>query len=99
MDTQLAKPKGLLKRGNSYFFQARIPKKYSEHFPKSLIQEKLPTDSYAEAVRIVLQKWVDLNKKFTLIDSISATPATNQLASTITLEAMHSIVDRWSVIS
>lgn len=44
---------GLLERSNGYYFQARIPKKYLQHYPKQLIREKLSTDNRKKAIVLV----------------------------------------------
>ena len=59
---------GLLKRANGYYFQARIPKKYLQHYPKQIIREKLPTENRKEAVAIVRKKWAELQEQFDRID-------------------------------
>ena len=94
MENQLPLPKGLLVRGNSYFFQARIPKQYQQHYPKIVIRVNLPTDSLKEAVRRVHHRWSELHEKFELIDSTGSRTPTQKTQSAITLEAMQAIVDR-----
>ena len=69
MENQLSLPKGLLVRGTSYFFQARIPKRFQQHYPKPVIRLNLPTDSLKEAVRLVHRHWSELHEEFALIDS------------------------------
>lgn len=64
----MAKLQGLLQRGNSYYFQARIPKKYLTHFPQALIREKLPTESRNEAVSLVRKRWAALHEEYERID-------------------------------
>ncbi|MDT7849903.1 hypothetical protein Q9292_09795, partial [Methylophilus sp. VKM B-3414] len=44
---------GLLERSNGYYFQARIPKQYRQHYPREVIREKLPTDNRKEAIALV----------------------------------------------
>lgn len=56
----MCKQNGLLIRGTSYFFQARIPKDCVEFFPKAVLREKLSATSLTEAKAQVRQRWADL---------------------------------------
>ncbi len=60
----MAAPRGLLKRPNSYYFQARIPKDCSTHYAKSLLRECLNTLDKTEAVRLVHKRWLELHDEF-----------------------------------
>lgn len=59
----MCKQNGLLKRGDSYFFQARIPKDCQEQIGKEVVREKLPANSLAEAKAQVRQKWAALHQR------------------------------------
>jgi integrase len=60
---------GLLERSNGYYFQARIPQKYLQHYPKQLIREKLPTDNRKEAIALVRKRWATLQEEYERIDA------------------------------
>lgn len=60
---------GLLERSNGYYFQARIPKKYLQHYPKQIIREKLPTDNRKEAIALVRKRWATLHEEYERIDA------------------------------
>ena len=94
MENKLAKPKGLLSLGNSYFFQARIPKQYLKHYSKSIIKEKLPTDSYTEAVRLVYSRWAELHQQYKIIDSTAKPSPREEYKQTLSLEIMKNIVEQ-----
>jgi len=64
MTTEMSCTKGLLKRSNSYYFQARIPKDCLAHYPVPVIRECLNTLDKAQAVRLIHQRWVDLLEEF-----------------------------------
>jgi integrase len=63
---------GLLERSNGYYFQARIPKQYLKHYPRSPIREKLPTDNRKEAVALVRKRWAALHEEFERIDATNS---------------------------
>ncbi len=82
---------GLLERPNGYYFQARIPKQYSTHYPQypnQIKREKLPTENRKEAIAIVRKKWAELQAEFERIDSTGIKSKTS-----ITLQVMQAIVD------
>ncbi|MGZ5140754.1 MAG: DUF6538 domain-containing protein, partial [Burkholderiales bacterium] len=45
----MCKQVGLLTRGNTYYFQARIPKDCTHHFTKPFIRERLTATTLTEA--------------------------------------------------
>lgn len=63
---------GLLERSNGYYFQARIPKQYLQHYPKAVIREKLPTDNRKEAIALVRKRWAALHEEFERIDATNS---------------------------
>lgn len=65
----MCKQNGLLIRGDSYFFQARIPQDCQHQIGKQVVREKLPASSLAEAKAQVRQKWVDLHQRLDQIRS------------------------------
>jgi integrase len=69
MKIKMSATQGLLERPNGYYFQARIPKQYLSHFPKSVIREKLPTENRKEAVACVRKRWAALHEEFDRIDA------------------------------
>lgn len=89
----MALPKGLLPRGNFYYFQARVPKQYQAHYPKPLIREKLPADNLKEAVRLTHERWAQLHQEFARIDAtgskLKAIPTGDEADHLIAL-AIHS---------
>lgn len=85
----MALPKGLLIRANGYYFQARIPKQYLLHYPRTTIYEKLLTDNRKDAVRLVHARWAELHAEFERIDSTN-----NKANTTISIEEMQHIVDK-----
>lgn len=64
MTTEMSCTKGLLKRSNSYYFQARIPKDCLAHYAVPVIRECLNTLDKAQAVRLIHQRWVELLEEF-----------------------------------
>lgn len=68
---------GLLERPNGYYFQARIPKQYLKHYPKTVIREKLPTDNRKEAIALVRKRWAKLQEEFERIDSTNTKAKTS----------------------
>ena len=82
---------GPLERPNGYYFQARIPKQYSSHYPQypnQIKREKLPTDNRKEAIAIVRKKWSELQEEFERIHSTG-----NKSKTSISLEIIQAIVD------
>ncbi len=59
----MCKQNGLLIRGSSYFFQAKVPKDCQHQVGKQVIREKLPASSLVEAKAQVRQKWVDFHQR------------------------------------
>lgn len=57
---EMCKQNGLLQRGTTFYFQARIPKDCLKHFPKPVIRDKLTATTHAEAKAQVRQRWADL---------------------------------------
>lgn len=71
----MCKQNGLLIRGTSYFFQAKVPKDCQRQFGKQVVREKLPASSLAEAKALVRQKWVAFHQRVDQLRSgPSATP-------------------------
>lgn len=84
---------GLLERSNGYYFQARIPKKYLQHYPNALIREKLPTDNRKAAIVLVRKRWAALHEEFEridLTDSKYKTSISPEEAEYIIKSALHS---------
>lgn len=76
----MCKQNGLLIRGGSYFFQARVPKDCRQQFGKEVIREKLPANSPAEAKAQVRQKWAAFHQRIDQIRSGTlATPTEEEL--------------------
>lgn len=59
---KMCKQIGLLRRGNTYYFQARIPKDCVQFFDKPYIRERLTATRLAEAKAKVRQKWVEFER-------------------------------------
>jgi hypothetical protein len=57
---KMCKQNGLLQRGSTYFFQARIPKDCKAFFSKAVIREKLTATTHTKAKAQVRQKLADL---------------------------------------
>jgi hypothetical protein len=70
---------GVLLRGKTYYFQARIPEDCRKFFPKAVIREKLLTKDRAKAKAQVRQKWADL--EFT-IERIRSTGSPHKVVLT-----------------
>jgi hypothetical protein len=84
---------GLLERSNGYYFQARIPKQYRQHYPREVIREKLPTDNRKEAIALVRKRWAALHEEFERIDLTNSKYKTSinpQEADYIIKSALHS---------
>jgi hypothetical protein len=60
---EMCKQNGLLLRGNTCYFQARIPKDCIAFFPTSSIRERLTATNCAEAKAQVRQKWAELEAR------------------------------------
>jgi hypothetical protein len=43
MDKKVTAFTGLLKRDNTYYFQARVPLEYQAYYSEAIIRERLPT--------------------------------------------------------
>ena len=67
----MALPKGLLIRGSSFFFQARIPKQHQKHYPTAVIRDKLHVANITEAVVQVHECWAKLHQEFATYDKQS----------------------------
>lgn len=88
----MARPKGLTKRGNSYFFQARIPKQYLAHYPKPILREKLEAETLKEAELLTHERWASLHQEFQRIDTTGSrlkTAPTPQEAEQLIAKAIH----------
>lgn len=59
----MCKQNGLLIRGTTYYFQARIPKDCQQQIGRQVVREKLPASSLAEAKAQVRQKWAALHQR------------------------------------
>jgi hypothetical protein len=68
MADDMCKQNGLLLRGKTYYFQARIPqeirKEFSADFPKPVHREPLTAATLMEAKAQVRQKWAALEARF-----------------------------------
>jgi len=68
MDNKMPIITGLLRKANSYYFQARIPKDCLAHYPRPLIlREKLQAPDLKTAKALVAQRWASLHEEFARI--------------------------------
>jgi integrase len=68
MASNMCKQNGLLQRGRTFYFQARIPKDVIGHFSiggrkRAIIRERLPATTHAEAKAQVRQRWAELEAR------------------------------------
>jgi integrase len=90
MDSIMTSTQGLLERGNSYYFQARIPKAYSAYFPTLIHREKLATNNRKEAIALVRRHWARLHDQFDYIDTNGNSPTVRLIQVEKPLESAQS---------
>jgi integrase len=101
MDNTLTSLTGLLKRGSTFYFQARVPVDCQAHYPKAIIKERLPANDLATAKALVVQRWTELHAEYARIRATGSksktqiSPADAQRIISLAVESRLKADDEW----